>query len=287
MRKLTRKQWMKAIDTWMGQERYATQDWATTVALEGGYGKTKIKSVEEAMQPEAEGTWPGIWFQSHQTDYTVYARHNYVYSLLFGRLISGGSIRIIADHIPTLGLRQPVLFDWGGSIFTSHDLWCYLEGKIDHIVMVNLESPQIKFAKWWLTGLADCLRLAHVVDGEDSPFLYGGISVLDEGRAPEALPDLYPDEKPIVIFSEVLEHLQECQETILALKLLGIKHFYFASSFCTPAYGHHIPILIDGQNCFTPRQANARFKETMAYHGITLTKVPGWNSRVYYGEVKG
>jgi hypothetical protein len=91
--------------------------------------------------------------------------------------------------------------------------------------------------------------------------------------------------RPIVVMSELLEHIQEPDILVLALKNAGVRHFYFASSFCTPAYGHHIPITIGGEACYTPKQANKAFRRIMEQSEIELTKLPGWNSRVYYGHV--
>jgi hypothetical protein len=280
---------MALIDEWMGLNHRATLDWSTVMKLEGGYGASKISSVEQARLPENEGTWPGIWFQSGQTDYTVYGRYDYVYSLLFGRQISAGSMKIIAEHIPTLGLTEgfakPMLWDWGGSIFTSHDLHCYLHDQIDSVVMVNLLSPQLEFAKWFIR------RLMETAPEEDD-FGYVGISTIVEERAlpflRERLGPHGTDEsgsRSIVIMSEVLEHIQNPEELILNIAKAGIDHFYFASSFCTPAYGHHIPIRIGRRDCETPRVANKTWRTWMEGFGIELTKLYGWNSRVYYGHV--
>jgi hypothetical protein len=261
------------------------------MALEGGYGADKIATIEQAILPENEGTWPGIWFKSGQTDYTVYGRYDYVYSLLFGRQISGGSIRIISDHIGSMKwslFSKPTIFDWGGSIFTTHDLLCNLEDKIDHVVMVNLPTPQVEFAKWFIKRIIE-----SVIDPEIDLILYGAMSVGDEARMLPFIEREYgvnevdaEGSRPIVVMSELLEHIQSPEILVSNLVTAGVKHFYFASSFCTPAYGHHIPITIDGAQYETPRQSNKAWKIAAERLGIKLTKLAGWNSRVYYGYVE-
>lgn len=262
--RVTNKQWIKLIGGWMGENGRATLAWKDVLGLEGGYGADKIKSVEDAKKPENEGTWPGIWFQSDQKDFSVYKRYDYVYSLLFGRTISAGSFAIVAKDLAEKHQRAISVVDWGGTIFTAVELLDKLP-KGSRVEIVNLPSPQVEFAKW----ARDKLEI-------DSELLV----VATEGEILE--PDESLHEGPIVL-SETLEHIQEPVAYIVDTigRVAWLNDIYTASSFCTPAYGHPIPININGVACHTPRQANKQFKHSMELLGFSGTRLPGWNSRVW------
>lgn len=260
----------------MGINRRSSLGWKAIVQLEGGYGKDKIKSAEEAILPENEGTWPGIWFRSKQTDLSVYGRYDYIYSLLFGRQISGQSISIIAAALEKRAEEEwdaPCrVIDWGGSIFTAVDL-LDLTPAIDSVVLVNFATPQYYFSMFAIKELG----------------LGPRVNLVEEGSWARQLPPYLEYEGPIIIvLSEVLEHIRHPIEYLQNLsETLRLHDMYIASSFCTPAYGHYIPIFIGEKECHTPRAANARFKDCLKKLGYNLTKQEGWNSRVWWVRKEG
>jgi hypothetical protein len=261
----TNRQWLKLIDEWMGLHGRATLNWKDVIGLEGGYGREKIKSVADALKPENAGTWPGIWFQSGQKDYSVYQRHDYVYSLLFGRGISHGSIDIVGRTLRDASPVHPVdLMDWGGTVFTAMDLLTLLPTG-SQIYMVNVKSPQMVFAEW----IIDKFHLEesiHVLDEDSSIVTDGG----DEFNG-------------TILLSETLEHIREplYYLHVKLLRQVGDVELFIANSFCTPAYGHHVPIIMRGKECATVRQANKEFREGMEGFGFAGEKMMGWNSRMW------
>jgi hypothetical protein len=270
-RKRTKRDWLKLIDLWMSKNSYATLDWNTIMGLEGGYGSQKIKTIEDAVDPKNEGTWPYIWFNSDQKDYGPYAKHSYVYSLLFGRQISAGTINMVTQHLETRAQTERwedpcMVVDWGGSIFTATDLY-EMSKAIEAVAMVNLwDTAQMEFALWFL-------------DNHAYP-----IDILPEDALNVVLTRIESFGGPIVfLFSEVLEHEKEPMKYFDDLsEALPLDDVYVASSFCTPAYGHHIPVIIDDEECHTVRIANARWRTAMEKRGFNLIKIEGWNSRLWW-----
>lgn len=263
--RVTNKQWIKLIDEWMVENSKPIHTWAEVLVREGGYGANKIGSVEDAMKPENKKTWPGMWFQSDQKDFSIYERYDYVYSLLFGRTISAGTFAIIAKDLAEKHQRAISVVDWGGTAFTAVGLLDKLpEGS--RVEIVNLPSPQVEFARW--------AREKLKISSEQ-------LAVVTEGGMLESDESLH--EGPIIL-SETLEHIQEPIDYIMK-KIGGVawlNDLYTASSFCTPAYGHPIPININEIACHTPRQANKQFRYSMELLGFSGKRLTGWNSRVWH-----
>jgi len=261
--RISKKDWLKLIDEYMGSVRRATLDWNSVMQLEGGYGQYKIKSVKEAMESKNSGTWPGIWFQSGQTNYTVYRRFDYIYSLLFGRQISAGTIKMVIDELRD---EDKVLVDWGGTVFTAEDLL----GALPHLVRlytINFEGPQMYFALWFYN------------ERQSEPRWHWGY----ENSMADHVSDYLKENKAVWLFSETLEHIKEPLKYWDELDdVFGIDEAYVANSFCTPAYGHHIPIIMDGVECATVRTANKAWRQGMERRGYELRKVEGWNSRLWH-----
>ncbi len=256
---------MKLIDQWMGEEHHSTIPWKDVLRLEGGYGSDKISSVADAMKPENEGTWPGIWFRSHQTDFSVYNRHDYVYSLLFGRMISKGTISVVGKYLAARTSEPVQLNDWGGTIFTAIDMLELLPVG-SRINMINFRSPQMAFAEWVIETfkLEESIKLLD----ENWPYLGGNPYDLISGP---------------VLLSETLEHCEKPFDYI-GDHILTVMHgveLFTANSFCTPAYGHFIPVIINGKMYHTTRTANKAFREEMEKIGFVGAKLPGWNSRAW------
>jgi len=270
MGKLSRRAWMKKIDEFLIMNGRATLDWSTVLGLEGGYGKSKIKTVKDALDKRNEGTWPYIWFSSGQTDYSVYGRYDYLYSLLFGRQISANTIALTIKTLEAE--REEVnLIDWGGTIFTALDL--VLSPAIRTVTIVNYDGPQLDFARWILGQPQFERYLDYVfVLGEDYVFrVPGRLRIIARQKI-----------GTVFLFSEVLEHLKKV--TVYWDRVddtFGIDRAFVANSFCTPAYGHHVPIIIDGQTYSTVRTANKAWRKAMEERGYRLRKVEGWNSRLW------
>lgn len=263
--RISKREWLRLIDRYMGECHRASLDWNTVMELEGGYGQHKIKSVAEAMEPKNSGTWPGIWFQSKQTDYTVYRRFDYIYSLLFGRQISGGTIKMVIEELKDR--KDYVLVDWGGTVFTAEDLLGALP-YITRLYTINFQGPQMYFALWFYNEIQLDPRWHWGYEDDMKPHVHNYISDLDKG---------------VWLFSETLEHIEKPLEYWDLLDTsYGIEEAYVANSFCTPAYGHHIPINMDGRECVTVRTANKAWRQGMEKRGYTLRKVEGWNSRLWH-----
>lgn len=264
----SRRDWHKLIDQFMAENKRSTLDWQTVLGLEGGYGASKIKSVEDAIDPKNEGTWPYIWFKSDQTDISVYKRYDYIYSLLFGRQISSGTIALTAKHIDERAQKekwgQPALLvDWGGSIFTAVDI-CDLADSVQGVILVNLDGPQLEFADWFIWENRYPIGICRENEFEELRYLNDR------------------DHPVIFLFSEVLEHEKEPIRYLESLdKVLPLDDLYVASSFCTPAYGHYVPITIRNKDYHTVRSANKAWRAAMEGNGYELTKIQGWNSRLW------
>jgi len=269
--KLTRKDWHKLIDEFMGLHSRSVLDWDAVLGLEGGYGQEKIKSIEDAIKPENEGTWPYIWFKSEQTDFSVYNRWDYIYSLLFGRQISGGTIKMVIDDLlnRSLWTSKFVVVDWGGSAFTAQDL-LDSDVPISRLYTVNFEGPQMDFANWYFRKKTSSKRWHRFYEDDPDPYSLGYLRGASEKNY------------VVWLFSEMLEHVKNPLEYWDLLDdLFNIKDAYIANSFCSPAYGHHVPIIMDGKECHTVRIANKAWREGMEKRGYTLTKMKGWNSRLW------
>lgn len=270
--RLTNRQWLTLINKYMGLNGRATLDWKAVLGLEGGYGENKIKTVADAMLPENEGTWPGIWFQSGQKDYSVYNRYDYIYSLLFGKQISAGTIKMVIDDLVNRSLWTPkfILIDWGGSAFTAKDL-LDSGAPISTLCTVNFRGPQMDFARWYFREERLVPRWTFRYDDElDSR------TALRESLQSRSTAKVW-------LFSEVLEHVKsplEYWDNLCAE--FNIQDAYIANSFCTPAYGHHIPVIMDGKECHTVRIANKAWRKGMEERGYTLRKMKGWNSRLWH-----
>lgn len=269
--RLTNRQWLTIINKFMALNSRTSLTWKEVLKLEGGYGQEKIKTIEDALKPENEGTWPGIWFRSNQTDYSVYNRYDYIQSLLFGRMISSGTIKMVVDDLMNRSLWTPrfILIDWGGSAFTAKDL-LDSDVPIRRLFTVNFRGPQMDFADWYFREEAF------------SPRWFREYEDVLESR--EALNYRMRDqeEEPTWLFSEVLEHVKSPLDYWDNLcKEFDIKDAYIANSFCTPAYGHHIPVIMDGKECHTVRIANKAWRKGMEERGYTLRKIKGWNSRLW------
>jgi hypothetical protein len=262
--RLKKKEWLKLIDQYMGEVRRPALEWRTVMQLEGGYGQDKIKSVAEALEPKNAGTWPGMWFQSKQADYSVYKRYDYIYSLLFGRQISAGTIKMVIEELKDRESYH--LIDWGGSVFTADDLLRALRN-IVRLWTINFSGPQMYFALWYFNEQHLDHRWHWAYEDDFDPLKQV----------------LIVDAKKIWLFSETLEHIKAPLEYWDNLDdAFGIDEAYVANSFCTPAYGHHIPINMDGRQCATVRTANKAWRLGMESRGYKLRKVEGWNSRLWH-----
>lgn len=286
--KLNRTDWMKLIDHWMKMNGVPTYTWEEIVELEGGYGKDCIRTIDEATKPENEHTFPGRWFQSGQTDFGLYEEFIYVYSLLFGRvLISKNTLPYTAYDIQhTRGIDNAVLMDWGGSIFTAAALLRWFP----EVGVVNFAGPQTHFGMWITDELEVHDRILWFIETDEvyaDPTHRPTPNQRSEGLKVLGVSDWVDlakeqERKPIALLSEVLEHIQS-PGRYLSGKVSatgGFNDIYIANSFCTPAYGHHVPITISGEEVFTKRKANAALKRYLKNDFWQYETVHGYNSRV-------
>ena len=236
--RIGKKFWMKEVDEWMFEKGQPTMNWFEIVRAEGGYGKDFSEDKELDLF-----THPGRWFGSGQTDFDLYSEYGYVYSLLFGALqISGQVYRDFAQR--SLG---KAINDVGGSIFTAAILLKY---GIEAVNISNVsDSPQLEFAQ-------------HIIKKFDLPVSVGS-------ERPDAG----------CILSEYLEHFYEptveLERVLDAVKPKSA--VALSSSFCMPAYGHFIPIFINGAEHATPRAANKAFINYIEAKGWPLARIGLFN----------
>lgn len=246
---ITRKQWMEAIAQWLaarGTPDLIINDWDEVVALEGGSGKTFFNHVSEAETKP--NSYPGRWFLSGQTDFSVYNEPRYLYSLLFGMLVVSGSV------MSTIGKREAGnrIIDVGGSVFTAYRL---LQRGVTAVDITNFEGPQTEFATFASTKF----KLSVNVHWATPSLGFGDVFVL----------------------SEYLEHFRDVDTELERLVTFRPTRIYESSSFCMPAYGHFIPIKINGVDHTSSRTARKALHQKMASLGYVGELVPCFNRSFY------
>lgn len=245
---LKRREMMPIIDKWMNEHEYGIKTWPTLVELEGGSGRNRIRTIKEAKAKPT--TFPGRWFNSRQRDMSFYSAPHYVYSLYWAATrTSGGAYKAIGR----LCEGKPVA-DVGGSIFTALVL---LRMGVKNVELYNFEdSPQTQFAQYIIDKYSLPITLEYDPD-----------SILSRNR--------------IGIMKAYLEHFKNVDEEIdrWCAPLSGFDELYISNSFCEIAYGHYIPITVNGKVCKTKKIANNEFIKLMEKRGYSREKVKYFNSK--------
>lgn len=242
---ITRKQWMDAIARFLTDRHLESQiitDWDEVVSNEGGMGGAFFDNVAETTdQPDS---YPGRWFLSGQTDLSIYNEPQYLYSLLFGMTVVSGAV------MSTIGKREVGnrVVDVGGSIFTAYKL---LQRGVDYVDITNFDGYQLDFAVY-----ASSLFHLNVV-----------------ARHPTSI---FPPDSVFVV-SEYLEHFRDVDAELERLVEYRPIRIYESSSFCMPAYGHYIPIKIDGVDHTNPHSARKALYRKMLALGYEKERVPCFN----------
>lgn len=290
MKNIGRMKWMGLIAEFMKTKGFDIWDWDMVLKHEGGYGESKIKTLDEALKYPNTFAMPARWFQSDQKDLGCYSEPGYVYSALFGKEISQYTFSAMKFHFPMQVVtraaeefidRKPQkkiqFIDWGGTIFTSYSILKMYDNleQLAGVHLVNVKSPQTDFAAF-----------AREKIGVDEGTLVKNISIHFETEDFAWLRQMTSEYRVFVVLSEILEHMNHPEKLVKDLMDAGVTDFYIANSFCTIAYGHYIPITIGGKEYSTTRHANKAFKEEMTKLGLEYSKVEGFNSHCFYGKVK-
>lgn len=243
------KFWKNEIDAWARMNDYPVLDWPEVCRREGGFRETRYHTPEDAKaHPD---TYPGQWYLSDQTDFSIYDRPEYVYSLLFGALnVSAQAYTLAGKRLGEEGGGE--IIDCGGTAFTAVRMLNYGATKV--YVSNYGTAPQIHFVEWFLTTHPEFK--IEIVDHDNLPV----------GKN--------------VIVSEYLEHFAQPAEEFDRITKFEPKRIFNKSAFCTIAYGHYLPLTIDGTICRTTSAANYAFEQHVRKSGYSIEKAHIFNGRV-------
>jgi hypothetical protein len=219
--KISKRQWKDMIDGWMKMKGYPVMTEEEIYEKEGGSGKGWYLNLDK--YPDSN---PSIWLKSNQTDLSVYNSPQYIYSLWYGYFMNS---RCVYKAIAKLE-HSHVVMDVGGVIFSAVDL---LDDGVEQVHIYNIyDSPQVDFA----TAVRNRFGLRVFFT--------------------------QPKEWHAYIFSEYLEHfkhpLVELEKFIAANDKCVI---YDSSSYCTPAYGHFNPVIINDKEFTSGAAATKEIKK--------------------------
>lgn len=233
LERMTMKTW---VDNWMQTNYGYSMPWTVFEKYEGGHGAQRCRTIKDAMS--REGSYPAIWFMSDQTDLSVYGESRYIYSLMWAAYKFSGNAYTKAFEIwPSL--KDRVIIDVGGSLFTA--LEC-LKHTNDRVYVYNMVgTPQTKMIT-------------------DYAYEFGlPIYVTDDYKYAEIMGDVF-------FFKAYLEHFKVVEEELGYWVLSDearVKRYVFVNSFCEIAYGHYIPITIDGRQYDQQDNADEAFVHMM------------------------
>lgn len=253
------KEWMKLINQWREEEySLSPMSWQDVLVLEAEDGESKRRyTVEKALK--YKGSWAERWFASGQTDYSPYSEIDYVFSTMFCHFhITRRNVRMAIDDIVKSDVGSELLIsDYGGTIFTAMETAYLLPDSI--VSMFNYPGPQIDFAKW-------VLKMDR----------FDGVNIETRDA------DMKVPQSDVVFAFETFEHIQSPEKTFEDIvRSANPKLFYFANLFCYPAYGHHIPITINGANHTNRVSANKAWRKALSAMGKPPRKIKGFNSRLW------
>lgn len=234
------------IDAYLATKQVDPSPWKDVLWREGGGSGADwvVRTVEDALL--APGTNPGRWYTSGQTDEDWYRHPYFLYSTLFAaKNVSKGTYDLVGT-----ACAGATVYDIGGSFFSAQRM---LDRGAGAVHVVNLPGPQTGFI----------------------PF-----AAKHTGQRIDVVEDL-PDHPARVVCSEYLEHFKEPLVELDRILSFSPVQVYEASSFCVPAYGHHIPLTFDGTVTSDHREANRLWKAAVKNRGLEREKLPGFNSRVW------
>lgn len=215
MKRIVLKQW---IDNWMRDKYHFAWSWETIEQMEGGHGENRCRTIADALSRPT--TWPYFWFKGNQLDTNFYSEPSYIYSLFWAAHKFSSQTYKRAFH--EWNLAGKVTADIGGSLFTA--LECLELGATEVLVYNLLGTPQSDI-------ILDFVR---------------------EFGAPIKVnndPDFFKHYGRVFFYKAYLEHFPVVDNELD--KWFGEDHtprgsFIFDNSFCEIAYGHYIPIKVDG-----------------------------------------
>lgn len=235
MADVTREDWMDAINDWF---RVIEQpDGWTWEMVEKTEGDDHRRTVNQVLR--MPDTTHYRWFASGQMWTQFYDTPEYLFSLLycFDR-ISRPVYQAIAQCE-----RGGEVVDVGGSIMSAFEM---LDRGVKRVYMTNFDdSPQVEFARYFIAN-------AGIRDDE--------ITIVPHNDFPRGLP---------IITCEYLEHFPIVDIEVDRLLTWSPPRWYDKNAFCMAAYGHYIPITIDGtRHSVTSgaRDAFVRYMRTHDYH---------------------
>lgn len=215
----------------------------------------KIKKAKLSEVKKYPNTYVGKWFNSNQTWTDLYYLPEYLY-LLWSDFYSASR-----RTYPYVGVYEKgnTVVDVGGSIFGAYTLLKYGAKKV---LVTNFDnSPQINFVKF----IAKKFNLP--------------IKVISHNKIPK---------KSILVCSEYFEHFKDVDKEIKRILKFKPERMYIKNTFCYPAYGHYIPIKINGKKIDNLRLANKNFKELLTSQGFSFTSMHRFLGTIekYEREVK-
>lgn len=240
---------LRYVDKWMIDHGYPTMMWHQIEEAEGGHGSNRLRSIADAVKKG--GSHPGRWFLSGQTDLSFYNEPAYVYSLLWATYRTSGS----SYHHAAAEVKGKAIADIGGSIFTAHLL---LKGGVEHVTIYNFEdSPQVQFGQWLVKER-----------GWPVDFCFDKEEIKRRYR--------------VGMMKAYLEHFRNVDDEINSWCTgeNALHQVYVSNSFCEIAYGHYIPLQVNGADYMEKRAANKAFTNLMADLGYTKERIVFFNSRL-------
>lgn len=211
--------------------------WMEVILRDGGIGDFRI--TDHDTMKLWDWSAPHRWFiKGDQADYDFYSDPSYVYAVLFCHvMVTRRTLAAEARDIVLLGEKATPVFLAGGTIWEAYDL---IRRGVEQVTISNYPTPQVDFYRFVCSSLGLDYRITFVNE------------------------TAVPNSGDILIANEYLEHFQEPITEFERLAVNGPKIVYHRSSFCALAYGHPIPVRIQGVDAYEGKSADGLFDSYLA-----------------------
>lgn len=232
------------VDQWMLNNFLPRMTHEEIEAMEGGAGPRRCRTIEDALA--RPGTWPHRWFSTAQQDLEFYDEHEYIYSLWWASYnFSLASYDLIGKRWPR-AISGRTVGDVGGSLFSALRL---LDHGASKVIVYNLPaSSQAKIIRLFVKEYGAPIEVSGHA---------GDVKAKSES----------------LVMKAYLEHFRDVDTEIDTWIGKGepfVGDIFTDNSFCEVAYGHYIPIIIDGEPIDDRYRAHTAFEDNMHRRGWVL-----------------
>jgi hypothetical protein len=242
---MNKAQWKREVDVWVGEHGGEVLSEDEVVRRCNGYGKSY------SHRWDVPGTYVARWTATGRTTNEFYREVEYLYEAWFSAFYpSPGTYKTLRTMV------TEEVVDVGGTIFSA-DILLKSE-RVKHVFITNfMPSPQSDF-------------YAQTAEKYGLP-----VTVTDE---------VFGNGNIDFVAVEYLAAFKYPFEEVARLLNLQPHALYVCNSFCIPSYGHHLPVIINDVECFTPVKANLELRKAVR-RTCSMVRIPGYNSRIYRIEV--